>query len=165
MLKCFCDLTPLPENYLNIFQSIVQCVSKPESFELWRKNELKIIFNIFCLYIQQNRYSHCDIIEIQKFMCNDNLSFPKPISLECKYLQLFHEISCQYNLQIHTLRYMNNVLHVYPDENFISYVITVIISNQLFLLVRKNTIMYTDSVIPLYIAILENVHLKSYSAL
>jgi len=152
---------PIPSNFHNIFKSITQCVAQPDSLSLWTNNKLKVIFKIVCMYIYQKQYSHSDVVDIQRFMCNNQLEFVKPMALELKFIQLFYDLSLQWPLQLHSMRYMNDLLHQYPDENFISYTVSLIISNQIRLISQRHTTPYLDSVLPLYIAILENVHLKS----
>ena len=148
-------------NFLNILKSITQCVSQADSLSLWTINKLKIIFKIFCIYTQQKQFSHGDVVGIQRFICNNQLQFIKPISLEFKFIQLLYDFSFNWTLQLNTMRYINNLLHQYPDEIFISYTVSLIISNQIRLFYQRHSTPYMDSVMPLYIAILENVHFKS----
>ena len=87
-------------NFLNILKSITQCVSQADSLSLWTINKLKIIFKIFCIYTQQKQFSHGDVVGIQRFICNNQLQFIKPISLEFKFIQLLYDFSFNWTLQL-----------------------------------------------------------------
>jgi len=165
LLNTISQEIPIQPNFLNILKSITQCVSRPDSLSLWTTNKLKVIFKIYCKYTYQQQYSHSDVLDMQIFLCNNQLQFVKPISLEFKFIQLLYDLSLNWTLQLNIMSYINNLLHQYLDEIFISYTVSLIISNQICLLSPRDSTQYMDSVMPPYIAILENVHFKSCTSL